>query len=107
MGGRPRPGFKHFKTPSKNPEAECRPNWRVLKAFHAAVELAPVILPKLIEVLMMRLLMAIPAALLGCLGFLWGKQLYNRLKAGYTHVAATHQNGQPMNMSIQLPQATS
>lgn len=91
----------------KDPMAECRVNWKTVKAFHAFVELEPVLLPKLIAVVFAKVLVAAIMAILGCLGFVWGKQLYDRLNSGYAHVAAPQRHNLPAQAPGFFPQQPS
>merc|ERR1719220_2471332 len=71
-----------------DPTAVCVVSKKDVESFHSAVELVPQLVPKLVAVLTLRLFLAIPVLVLSCLGFQWGRELYDRLSSGYAHVLA-------------------
>lgn len=66
--------------------AGCTPNGKVIKAFHAAQELAPSLLPRLMLFIAVKMAFTVPVAILACLGFCWGNDFYGRLNQGYNHM---------------------
>jgi len=70
----------------KDPTASCVVSTKDVMSFHGAVELVPRLVPKLVAVLTLRLFLAVPVLVLSCLGFQWGRELYDRLSSGYAHV---------------------
>lgn len=93
--GKPHRGSKWGKPPVDPLEMGCAPNPSSIKAFHAAQELAPSLLPRLMLFIAVKMAFTLPVAILACLGFCWGNELYNRLNQGYSHM------GDPGSMQFQ------
>lgn len=70
-----------------NPIRDCEPVMKRIATVHHVFELVPVILPKLMVVILVKLALTLPVACLGCLGFCWGKDLHSRMHQGYSHFA--------------------
>jgi len=81
-----------FTPPSmpKDPIAECKLTENVAR-FHQIRLLAPQLLPQLEIFLLLRMVLLLPLVVLGCLGFCWGKDLFERLNAGYNPVARSQE----------------
>jgi len=73
--------------PTEPSAATCKVNHDEIDTFQAIIKLLPVVAPKFSALLAVKLCLTIPAVILGCLGFCWGWALYDRLNAGYAHVA--------------------
>lgn len=84
----PRPGQLAEPPLPADPTTSCVLAEKEVESFHGAVELVPELVPKLVAVLMLRLVFAVPVLVLSCLGFQWGRELYDRLSSGYAHVMA-------------------
>lgn len=89
--------FQSHKSPfigppmPKDPLTECHVAATAMKRFHEIRLLAPQILPQLEIFLLLRVLLHLPLVALGCLGFCWGKELWERVDEGYTPVGSSHQ----------------
>lgn len=80
----------------KDPQAKCEVDNKRVETFEAIKKLIPKLSPMLVAVIMVRLVLAVPVTILGCFGFIWGKDLYDKLNAGYASIAAPAYVGQPM-----------
>jgi len=103
----------YFPMPS-DPIDDCEPQEKAIKFIHKARILLPELLPKLMIFISIKLLLLVPAILLGCLGFWWGKDLFLRYSEGYGRLGAPPaaqprvlMQQQPIAItgSIPLPQA--
>mmetsp|Transcript_10417 Transcript_10417/g.27790 ORF Transcript_10417/g.27790 Transcript_10417/m.27790 type:complete len:475 (-) Transcript_10417:237-1661(-) len=80
----------------EDPQASCNVDEKRLEGFAAIRKLAPRLLPMLTAVVLVKLLLAVPTVILGCIGFCWGKDLYNKLSSGYATINAPTYVGQPL-----------
>jgi len=83
-----------------DPIVECKPA-EVVEKFHQARLLVPALIPKLVAFLFMKMVLTIPVIVLGCLGFCWGKDLWQRLCEGYSQLA-----GPPVALQAGVPVVT-
>jgi len=75
----------------KDPMTECQVASENVERFHQIRVLAPQLLPQLEIFLLLKLVLLLPYVVLGCLGFCWGKDLYERVNEGYVPVASGQQ----------------
>ncbi|CAE8709196.1 unnamed protein product [Polarella glacialis] len=68
-----------------DPIAECRP-LKTVSIFHILNLAAPEIMHEFTFVTLVRVVIMFPLVGLFCVGFFWGKDLYNRAKYGYAQV---------------------
>ena len=69
-----------------DPLETCTPDYKGLKVLHQAGVLIPDLVPKVVMLMAVKCLLLIPVILFGCLGFLWGKDLWSKLGQGYGHL---------------------
>jgi len=93
----PNPAFRLGPPMPKDPMAECQVVSEAVERFHQIHLLAPTLLPQLQIFLLLRMVLLLPLVVLGCLGFCWGKDLYERVDQGYNPVAIS-QHVQPQVM---------
>lgn len=84
-----RPNFIAPPMP-KDPIRECRLTPAV-ERFHQIRVLAPDLLAELEVFMVIRVVLMVPVVILGCLGFCWGKELWERLNAGYNPVSRSQE----------------
>jgi hypothetical protein len=89
----------HYAVPPmpKDPIAECQPA-ETVEQFHQVRLLVPVLLPQLKLYLLVRGVLLLPVAILGCFGFCWGKDLFTRLNDGYNPIGTSNVNPRPQVM---------
>merc|ERR1719215_1256445 len=75
----------------KDPIKECRVASQGVRQFHQIRLLAPQLLPQLEIFSLLRMVLLLPLVFLGCLGFCWGKDLYERMNEGYNSVGSIQQ----------------
>lgn len=69
-----------------DPLETCTPDYKGLKVLHQAGVLIPDLVPKVVMLMAVKCLLLIPVILFGCLGFLWGRELWSKLGQGYGHL---------------------
>jgi len=82
----------------ENPQTDCEVDNKRVEAYHAVRKLEPRLVPMVIGLMMIRLVLTIPMAILSCLGFIWGKDLHSKLSSGYVHMGAPTYVGQPQSV---------
>jgi len=87
----PRHGQKFVPPPMpKDPITECQVT-ETVEHFHQIRLLAPELLPQLELFMLVRVFLLLPVVVLGCLGFCWGKDLFDNLNAGYNPVSRSQE----------------
>jgi len=63
-----------------DPLQVCEVRAKFVEEFHTESKMIPVVMPKLQLLVIVKALLAIPAVVLGCFGFCWGKGLYGQVQ---------------------------
>ncbi|CAK9005596.1 unnamed protein product [Durusdinium trenchii] len=92
----------------ESPIDSCKPEKKGIKILHDASVLVPELVPKLVLYMAIQALLLIPVILFGCLGFCWGKDLFNKLGQGYGQLEAAQPrvtNAEMMTVTPEAPPA--
>lgn len=84
-----------------DPIADCKPKEKGMRMIHQARLLLPQMVPKLVVFIFVKMCLLIPVILLGCIGFWWGKELYDRLGQGYGRLGFAETGVQNIEFSAQ------
>lgn len=67
-----------------NPLAACDVNQEKVETYGKVAEVVPIIMPKLITLVALKLFLTLPAIVLGGLGVWWGWALLSKIREGYS-----------------------
>jgi len=95
----------HHREPRmpEDPMKHCTPNARFANNFHAANILAPDVYSRLLLVIVLKWMLTVPVLILSCLGFCWGKDLYDHVGYGRLAGAGTVVQQAPANVDYAMP----
>lgn len=87
----------------EDPRQQCTANTRFLNNFHHVNILVPKLFPRLLLVIVLKWMLTFPVLILACLGFFWGKDLYDHVGYGQLAGAGTVVQQAPANVGYAMP----